>query len=236
MPHHPSHRQPWQVEALRASLGLDEATQWEPFAQLPNEAAARRLIAAAPSNAVPTRNHFPAERVELPDDLAPSVGGASAKPVSSQAAFGAVMLELARGESALASRLMTMAPDVTTTTSLAGFVNKRGVFTAGASQPDNFKNKGGAGVQSLNNWRKSGLGQHVELGIAENNLLLLMAAAGLSAELFGHRLFPVGTLCTEQRSSPTRLPAALPLSPSLARTLLTLTACRHCAARTTMHR
>ena len=49
-------------------------------------------------------------------------------------------------------------------------------------------------MQSLNNWRKSGTGQHIELGIAENNLLLLMAAAGLSAELFGHRLFPVGTL------------------------------------------
>ena len=56
--------------------------------------------------------------------------------VSSQAAFGAVMLELARGDSLFAERLLTMAPDVTTTTSLAGFVNKRGVFTTGELAPD----------------------------------------------------------------------------------------------------
>ena len=188
---------PPQISALRDSHGLDEATQWEPFARLPDEAGARRLIAGAPINSVPSRCHTPAETVPIPDDLAPLVGGASEKPVSSQAAFGAVMLDLARGDSLFASRLLTTAPDVTTTTSLAGFVNKRGVFTTGQSEPDNFKASRAPGVaapQSLNNWRKSGAGQHIELGIAENNLLLLMAAAGLSAELYGHRLFPVGTL------------------------------------------
>lgn len=44
------------------------------------------------------------------------------------------------------------------------------------------------------NWAKSGKGQHIELGIAENNLVTLLASAGLSAELFGHRIFPIGTL------------------------------------------
>ena len=142
---------------------------------MPDEWGARKLIEAAPINSVPTRNH-PPEVIPLPDDLAPSVGGASEKPVSSQvlipphpsshrpsptplgasarprvgahstplhpcgvssqAAFGAVMLELARGDSLFAERLLTMAPDVTTTTSLAGFVNKRGVFTTGELAPD----------------------------------------------------------------------------------------------------
>ena len=88
---------------------------------------------------MPSRRHTPAEVVALPTDLAPAVGGASAKPVSSQAAFGAVLLDLARGESELAARILTMAPDVTTTTSLAGFVNKRGVFTTGQSEPDNIR-------------------------------------------------------------------------------------------------
>src|ERR671919_309105 len=37
-------------------------------------------------------------------------------------------------------------------------------------------------------------GQHVELGIAENNLFLLLAALGLSGPLFGERLIPIGTL------------------------------------------
>ncbi|EOD25688.1 putative transketolase [Emiliania huxleyi CCMP1516] len=180
-----------QFEAFRASHGRSEANQWEPFDGLPDEA--RALVAAAPINSVPTRRHSPGP-VCIPADLAPSVGGANAKPVSSQTAFGAVMLELARGDSAFAGRLLTMAPDVTTTTSLSGFVNKRGIFTSGDSEPDNFRAARAPGVASLNNWGKSARGQHIELGIAENNLLLCMAAAGLSAELFGHRLFPVGTL------------------------------------------
>ena len=126
---------PQQMVELRESLGLpDDETQWAPFDRLPDEAGARALVRAAPINSVPTREHTPAEVIDIPSDLAPLVGGASAKPVSSQAAFGAVMLDLARGDSPLASRLLTMAPDVTTTTSLAGFVNKRGVFTTGASE------------------------------------------------------------------------------------------------------
>ncbi len=37
-------------------------------------------------------------------------------------------------------------------------------------------------------------GQHVELGIAENNLFLLLASAGLAGTHFKQRLFPIGTL------------------------------------------
>jgi pyruvate dehydrogenase E1 component len=37
-------------------------------------------------------------------------------------------------------------------------------------------------------------GQHIELGIAEMNLFLTLAAAGLSHALFGERLIPIGTL------------------------------------------
>ena len=82
-----------------------------------DEAAARRMVAGAAVNAVPSRNHA-APHVAIPADLAPAVGGRSEAPVSSQAAFGAVMLDLARGRTEFADRLLTMAPDVTTTTSL----------------------------------------------------------------------------------------------------------------------
>ena len=37
-------------------------------------------------------------------------------------------------------------------------------------------------------------GQHLELGIAENNLFILLAALGLTGPRFGERLLPVGTL------------------------------------------
>ena len=159
---------------MRQSLKLNEQTQWAAF-----RGAARR--AGRQGARQPRADQLGAdaqprsEKIEIPVDLAPAVGGVSEKPVSSQAAFGAVMLSLARGETAFADRLLTTAPDVTTTTSLAGFVNKRGVFTTGETERDNFRNKL-KGVHSLNNWQKSGGGQHIELGIAENNLLLLMAA------------------------------------------------------------
>jgi pyruvate dehydrogenase E1 component len=49
-------------------------------------------------------------------------------------------------------------------------------------------------VVSAQKWAMSPTGQHIELGIAENNLFLLLASLGLSAPLFGARLLPIGTL------------------------------------------
>jgi pyruvate dehydrogenase E1 component len=181
-----------QVEALRAELGLTETDAWEPFAGLPDAAAARSMVEAAPINAVPTRVYRP-EKVSIPEDLAPTVGGAELKQTTStQMAFGAVLSELAKGKSELADRVLTAAPDVTSTTNLTPFVNRRGVFTTGHAEHDDFKRT--KGVRSMFNWSKSGSGQHIELGIAENNLLTLLASAGLSGELFGQKLFPIGTL------------------------------------------
>ena len=37
-------------------------------------------------------------------------------------------------------------------------------------------------------------GQHIELGIAENNLFLLLASLGISDKIFGKRLIPIGTI------------------------------------------
>lgn len=179
-----------QVEGLQAKLGLSPGDEWKPFKGLTDEAAARAFVEAAPINSVPTRVHKP-DKVAIPQDLAPSVGGSS-KAVSTQFAFGAVLAELAKGDSLLAERILTTAPDVTSTTNLTPFVNKRGVFTTGQAERDDFKRT--KGVRSMFNWAKSGDGQHIELGIAENNLLIMLAAAGLSDKLFGHRLFPIGTL------------------------------------------
>jgi len=179
-----------QMDELRNNLGLDEANQWEPFAGLADPQGAKRLVQTAPINSVPTRIHA-AELIHIPDDLAPSVGGPG-KKTSTQIAFGGVLSELSKSDELLADRILTAAPDVTSTTNLTPFVNRRGVFTSGHSEPDDFKRN--KGVSSMYNWAKSGRGQHIELGIAENNLLTLLASAGLSNELFGHRLFPIGTL------------------------------------------
>lgn len=179
-----------QMDGLRDKLGLAPGDEWKPFKGLRDESAARAFVEAAPINSVPTRVHT-VEKIPIPADLAPTVGGSS-KPVSTQLAFGAVLSELAKGDSLLSDRILTTAPDVTSTTNLTPFVNRRGVFTTGQSERDDFKRN--KGVRSMFNWGKSGEGQHVELGIAENNLLTMLTAAGLSAQLFGHRLFPIGTL------------------------------------------
>ena len=110
--------------------------------------------------------------------------------VSTQAGFGRVLDEIARAAGPLADRIVTTSPDVTVSTNLGPWVNRRGLFSM-ASHEDVFKQRG---LLSPQKWEMSPRGQHFELGIAEMNLFLILAALGLSHSLFGERLLPVGTL------------------------------------------
>jgi pyruvate dehydrogenase E1 component len=85
---------------------------------------------------------------------------------------------------------VTTSPDVTVSTNLGLWVNRRGIFDR-AERADTFREEQ---VVSAQRWAMSPQGQHIELGIAESNLFLLLAALGLSGPLFGTRLLPVGTL------------------------------------------
>ena len=109
--------------------------------------------------------------------------------ISTQAAFED-LYGLARGDSDLAARIMTTSPDVTGTTGLGPWVNRRRLF-ARAPRADRFRE---ARIPSTAKWAFDPDGQHLELGIAEMNLMLLLAAAGLSHRLFGQRLIPIGTV------------------------------------------
>ena len=110
--------------------------------------------------------------------------------MSTQEAFGRILVEIAREGGPLAERIVTASPDVTVSTGLGGWVNRRGIFAREVVE-DVFREEN---VVSAQRWRQGPTGQHIELGIAENNLFLCLAALGLSAELTGERLFPVGTL------------------------------------------
>jgi len=90
----------------------------------------------------------------------------------------------------LSERIVTASPDVTVSTNLGAWVNRRGVFDR-RRKADVFRLEE---VVSAQKWEASPEGQHIELGIAENNLFLLLAALGLAGPLFGVRLLPVGTL------------------------------------------
>ncbi len=113
---------------------------------------------------------------------------------STQAAFGRILLDLAKSADpamkAVADRIVTTSPDVTVSTNLGAFVNARGLFRR-SELKDVFH---AAKIPSPQKWRGDGAGQHLELGIAENNLFLALAAFGLAAPLFGTRLLPIGTV------------------------------------------
>jgi pyruvate dehydrogenase E1 component len=110
--------------------------------------------------------------------------------MSTQQGFGRVLADIARAHPDLADHIVTTSPDVTVSTNLGGWVNRRGIFHA-TDRADTFKDER---IASAQNWSMSPRGQHIELGIAENNLFILLAALGLSGPLFGSRLLPIGTV------------------------------------------
>src|SRR5689334_8054008 len=124
-------------------------------------------------------------RVAIPEIPAPA-----GDEQSTQAAFGRILLELSKRGGELADRIVTTSPDVTVSTNLGAWVNQRGLFRR-SEMLDIFAQ---AKIASAQKWGANNNGQHIELGIAESNLFLMLAAAGLSGDLFGQRLFPIGTL------------------------------------------
>jgi pyruvate dehydrogenase E1 component len=180
-----------QIAELRARLGVIEGEEWDALSGLSaaEHTALKGLVARAPFAAQVEREHVaPSIAIPTADELlAPVLGGGEQ---STQAAFGKVMFEISRRDDEFAGRVVTTSPDVTVSTNLGGFVNRRGVFQRRAHE-DVFKRRR---IPSAQVWSKAETGQHVELGIAENNLFIALAALGLTAPLFGERLFPVGTL------------------------------------------
>jgi pyruvate dehydrogenase E1 component len=177
---------PAQIEGLRASLGIAAGQEWEPYAGLGDNAAARLTAFVAQSPLARARTAPRADAVPVPDHLPVPEG----KAQSTQAAFGRILFDLAKSGHPLADRIVTTSPDVTVSTNLGAFVNHRGLFRR-QELKDVFQT---AKIPSAQKWSGHGAGQHIELGIAENNLFLMLAALGLSGPMFGTRLIPIGTV------------------------------------------
>jgi pyruvate dehydrogenase E1 component len=107
---------------------------------------------------------------------------------SSQDAFGTALVELARLGGPLAERLVTASADVAVSTNLGGWINRQGVFAV-EPEPRPIDE-----TPRLLRWQPGPHGQHIELGIAEINLFLLLGQLALSYELNGEVLVPVGTV------------------------------------------
>ncbi|WP_159982043.1 MULTISPECIES: transketolase [unclassified Novosphingobium] len=177
---------PPQMEQFRTSMGVPEGQEWEPWGGLGDNVAAR-LEAFVKASALGSKNGEPAAPpVPVPTRLAAPEGAEQ----STQAAFGRILLDIAKSGEELGDRIVTTAPDVTQTTNLGGFVNQRGLFRR-RELADVFRK---AKIPSAQKWQAHAAGQHIELGIAENNFFIMLASLGLAAPHFGTRLLPVGTV------------------------------------------
>jgi len=179
---------PTQMDAFRAAMNVREGHEWNRWegANLPGEELQRTIEASPFFKSGPRRLSAPV--VPIPDRL--QHAEANGKPVSTQMGFGQILNEIAREDSELASRIVTTAPDVAVSTNLGPWVNRRGLF-AREELADTFKAER---IPSTFQWEFSPGGQHIELGIAEANLFLVLSALGLSHSINGERLLPIGTV------------------------------------------
>lgn len=177
---------PAQMDSLRQAMKVRAGHEWDRFEGLPVTAAKlEAFLAEVPFAARGIRRHL-APKIPVPETLAHPAQAA----MSTQQGFGMILNEIARLDTAFADRIVTTSPDVTVSTNLGGFVNRRGLF-ARQSLADTFKQER---IPSTFNWDFSPKGQHIELGIAEMNLFIMLSALGLAHSIHGERLLPIGTL------------------------------------------
>jgi pyruvate dehydrogenase E1 component len=176
---------PTQLAALRDAMGVREGHEWETLEGVGDNARPGVEALIDRSRIAHEKRGRDFGTVAIPALPAPA-----GDEQSTQATFGRILLDLSKAGGDLADRIVTTSPDVTVSTNLGAWVNQRGLFRRG-DMPDIFAQ---AKIASAQKWSANNQGQHIELGIAESNLFLMLAAAGLSGDLFNRRLFPIGTL------------------------------------------
>jgi pyruvate dehydrogenase E1 component len=170
-----------QLTELAAQLGTDPGQPWRrPVADsaaglLCGQTAARLRRPEVPHHAPPS---FPADLGRTPSGVA-----------TTQAALGRTLLDLTREAPEAARRVVTVSPDVSSSTNLGGWVNKVGVWSA-RERLDWFADD----TETILHWREKPTGQHIELGIAETNLVGLLGELGATWSRWGQPLFPIGVL------------------------------------------
>jgi pyruvate dehydrogenase E1 component len=170
-----------QYAELAAKLDEDPEDPFRPFAPgSPEEelceATGRRLRRGS-TRAVPAP--------KVPQDLGRTHSGSA----STQQAFGRFFVDLVREAPEVAERVVTVSPDVGTSTNLGGWINKAGIWNPG-DRIDWFADD----TDTLVRWRESDHGRHIELGIAEVNLVGALGELGATWSRDGQPLLPVGTI------------------------------------------
>ena len=176
---------PTQMAAWREAMGVAEGGEWEPLESIGANARPGVEALLDRSRIAREKRGRAFGQIDIPALPAPA-----GEEQSTQAAFGRILLEIAKTGGTLADRIVTTSPDVTVSTNLGAWVNQRGLFRRSETIDIFAEEK----IASAQKWSATKEGQHIELGIAENNLFLMLAAAGLAGDQFGQRLVPIGTL------------------------------------------
>jgi pyruvate dehydrogenase E1 component len=170
-----------QMDELRVQFGVPEDDLWAAF---PVESAVGRWCAEAAQRMV---NAAAGGAVPLPTTVPADLDARHPRQTSTQEALGRALMRLADVPE-IGERLVTLSPDVATSTHLSGWINKAGVF---AQSPTRDYEAAG---QKMLRWEPNPSGRHIELGISEMNLFMALGQFGLAHELTGQQLFPIGTV------------------------------------------
>ena len=174
-----------QYVELAAALGVSADDPWQPFD--PSSQAGELCAQTAARLRRPTLTLTPPP--EVPVELGRSYRGEH----STQATLGRVLTDLARDAPEVAARVVTVSPDVASSTNQGGWINKVGVWSP-QDRHDWFATDPTTDGDRLVRWRETSGGQHIELGIAEINLVSLLGELGATWSKVGQPLLPVGTV------------------------------------------
>jgi pyruvate dehydrogenase E1 component len=170
-----------QMATLADSVGANLADPWRTFAR---DSAAGALCDARSSELV-----RPALVTSQPKPAPSALSRNHKAPISTQAALGRFLADLAREAPDVARRVVTCSPDVASSTNLGGWINKTGVWTS-KDRLDWFADDAARVLK----WSEVTNGQHIELGIAEVNLVSLLGELGTTWSRWGERLIPIATI------------------------------------------
>ncbi|GAB3046657.1 transketolase-like TK C-terminal-containing protein [Sediminivirga luteola] len=170
-----------QMHELASLSGTDLEDPWQRFPAGSEEAelcarTAERLrrppLPSATPPAVPVELKWPHKQV-----------------TSTQATLGRLLSDLKRAEPEVARRVVTVSPDVASSTNLGGWINKTGIWSA-SDRRDWFADD----ADRVLRWQEDPGGQHMQLGIAEVNLVGLIGELGATWSRWGEPLIPIGTI------------------------------------------
>lgn len=172
-----------QMEQLRDELNVEPGGEWDKMP--PNTPAARMCADTSRMLGIGRKPRFDIPELRIPDDFGQRYSGSMA----TQQTFGLIMTAISRELPEVTDRVVTVSPDVASSTNLGGWINKVGVWGEEHQEPMPEE----AVVRALR-WEVHARGQHIELGISENNLFMMLGQLGQSFEDNGEMLFPIGTL------------------------------------------